>query len=101
MRRAAPQRENAFYISDNTIIVTIPINKELLEKVNTTSIYLNDNELLVLQEMKRNNKITTSELVINLEISKGYVEKIIRKLKKEGYIIRKGSNKTGYWEILK
>lgn len=57
--------------------------------------------MLVLQEMKNNNKITTSELADTLKISEGYVEKIIRKLKNEGYIRREGSNKTGYWKILK
>jgi len=94
--------ENAFYISDNTIIVTIPINKELLEKVEDGElIILNNNELMVLEEMKKNNKITTKELVNTLKISEGYVEKIIRKLKSEGYISREGSNKTGYWKILK
>lgn len=94
--------ENAFYISDNTIIVTIPINKELLEKVEDEElIILNNNELMVLEEMKKNNKITTKELVNTLKISEGYVEKIIRKLKSERYISREGSNKTGYWKILK
>jgi len=86
----------------DTIIVTIPINKELLEKVEDGElIILNNNELMVLEEMKKNNKITTKELVNTLKISEGYVEKIIRKLKSEGYISREGSNKTGYWKILK
>lgn len=94
--------EDAFYISNNTIIVTIPMNKELLEKINDF-VYdnLNEKELNVLNEMKINNKITTSELVEKMKISEGYVEKIIRKLKQEGYIERVGSNKNGHWKVLK
>ena len=53
------------------------------------------------KKMKNNNKITTIELANTLKISEGYVEKIIRKLKNEGYISREGSNKTGYWKVLK
>ena len=94
--------KKAFYISENTIIVTIPINKELLETIDIDAYFdLNEKELLVLTRMKGNNKITTNELKNNLQISESYVEKIIKKLKKEGFIKREGSNKTGYWKILK
>ncbi len=94
--------KDAFYISENTIIVTIPVNRELLER-ESEGMYsnLNENELKVLKEMKSNNKITTIELMERLKISEGYVEKIIRKLKQENYIDREGSNKSGSWKILK
>ncbi len=93
--------KDAFYISDNTIIVTIPINKELLENNNSNNDYteLNDNEKKVLDKMKNNSRITISELVDEVNISESYVEKIIRKLKKEDYIYRVGSNKSGFWGI--
>lgn len=94
--------KDAFYISDNTIIVTIPINKELLENDNNNDYTeLNDNEKKVLDKMKNNSRITISELVDEVNISESYVEKIIRKLKKEDYIYRVGLNKSGFWGVYK
>ena len=93
--------KDAFYISDNTIIVTIPINKELLEKEETNYYELNMSESKVLDEIRNNSKITTNELANKLNLSEPYIEKIIKKLKQEEYIERVGSNKTGYWRIIK
>ena len=41
--------KDAFYISEHTIIVTIPLNKELLENVDKTTenIELNDAEIKI------------------------------------------------------
>ena len=51
--------------------------------------------------MENNPNITTYKLMQVIGISKGYVEKIIRKLKQKKYIERVGSNKTGHWKVLK
>ena len=34
-------------------------------------------------------------------IALGTVKRVIEKLKEKGYIKREGSNKTGYWKLLK
>lgn len=93
--------KDAFYISDSTVIVTIPMNKELLEKEETNYYELNMSESKVLDEIKNNSKITANELANKLNFSEPYIEKIIKKLKQEEYIERVGSNKTGYWKIVK
>lgn len=92
--------KDAFYISDNTIIVTIPINKELLEKdIQIIDYELSEIELKVLEEIKKKENITFNEIANSLEISYKYVEKIVAKLKEKDIIERIGSNKTGYWKV--
>lgn len=97
--------KEAFYISDHTIIVTIPINKKLLENIDTqnTNEYfdLSSYEIKVLNCIKENYKITTSAISSITELSESYSAKIIRNLKAKGYIERIGSKKSGYWMILK
>ena len=108
--------EEAFYISDNTIIVTIPINKELLETIdnkndsfdlselkNNENVYseLSDTELKVYNCIKENNTITMSELSNKIDVSDRQIKRIVKKLKDNGFIIREGSNKTGIWKVIK
>ena len=94
--------KEAFYISDNTIIVTIPINKTLLEaQDNDLYIKLKDIEKKVMLEIKENEKITMEMLSSKIGVSERYIEKIIKRLKEEKYLERIGSNKNGYWKILK
>lgn len=94
--------KEAFYISDNTIIVTIPINKTLLEtQDNDLYIKLKDIEKKVMLEIKENEKITMEMLSNKVGVSERYIEKIIKSLKEKRYLERIGSNKNGYWKILK
>ena len=96
--------KDAFYISDNTIIVTIPINKELLEKneyENNINYELSNMEIMVLELIKENTRITRDQLSKKLKVTVRHIARIMDKLKEEKYIERVGSNKTGYWRILK
>lgn len=97
--------KEAFYISDHTIIVTIPINKKLLENIdvqNTNEYFdLNPYEIKVFNCVKENCKITVSAISSMTGLSESYSTKIIRNLKIKGYIERIGSRKTGYWKIIK
>lgn len=95
--------KKAFYISEHTIIVKIPIDKTLLEDVQTNNDYddLNISEKKVLSYLKENNKYTQKDLVNLTELSRAYLNKIINSLKNKCYIERVGSDKKGYWKILK
>lgn len=95
--------KNAFYISEHTVIVTIPLNKELLENVGNTSINfeLNEAETKILELIKINPSYKTTDFIKITEYSEAYINKIIRSLKDKKYITRIGSNKNGYWDILK
>lgn len=91
--------KEAFYISNNTIIVTIPINKKPLEQ-NTNIDILNETDKKILNEIKKNPNSTKSLIAQNCNLSESSVEKIIRKLRNNNLIERIGSNKTGSWKII-
>ena len=55
----------------------------------------------ILGYMQENKNITIAELSQKLGISTRAVEKHISKLKQQGKIKRIGSDKGGYWEIIK
>lgn len=95
--------KEAFYISEHTVIVTIPLNKELLEDVERISVNLelNEAEIKVLELIKNNPSYKTTDFVRITDYSEGYINKIIRSLKDKEYIKRVGSNKNGYWNILR
>ena len=91
-----------FYISDNTIIVTIPINKELLEKVDKPNyeIELSETEQKVYNCISENENITISELSDKVSIGDRQVMRVLNSLKDKNIIKREGSNKNGVWKII-
>ena len=96
--------KNAFYISEHTIIVTIPLNKRLLEEPqNTKTMYidLNESEEKILSLIKNDVTYKTKDLMEISHFSEPYINKIMRSLKEKRYIERIGANKNGYWKILK
>ena len=99
--------KDAFYISEHTIIVTIPLNKEFLESIDKTAENILENTLVevdidnYLKLIKSNPTYKTTDFIRLTEYSEVYINKIIRSLKDKEYIRRVGSNKSGYWEILK
>lgn len=58
-----------------------------------------DDELIVINAIKDNEKITTTELAKILGKSRQAVQLIINNLKATGVVERIGSNKTGFWKI--
>ena len=57
-----------------------------------------EQELLAI--LKENPKITIAKLTEETGLSKKQIENSFTKLKKKGYLIRKGSNKTGSWIVV-
>ncbi|MCM1306934.1 MAG: winged helix-turn-helix transcriptional regulator, partial [Firmicutes bacterium] len=55
----------------------------------------------VLDLITKSNNITTQELSVQLGISTRMVATHVKALKELGVIRRIGSDKTGYWEVLK
>lgn len=56
-------------------------------------------ELQVLNLLKKNGSLTRKQLCEKTGLSDGGIKKIIASLKEVGWIVRIGSNKTGYWEV--
>lgn len=52
-------------------------------------------------EVRNNPNITKMRLTEILKLGKTTIDKGIAVLKKYGYIERIGSNKSGYWKVLK
>ncbi len=50
--------------------------------------------------MRNNPNITTAQLRIILECAESTVENNIAYLRKNGYIERVSSRKTGYWKVI-
>lgn len=59
------------------------------------------NRSQIIKEIRNNPNITTVQLANILCISETAVDNNLKYLKEHGYTRRNGSNKTGYWEVLK
>ena len=92
-----------FKISKETIRIFIPIDRTPIDSVEEIKKYsiLNETEQKLIDTLIENPNITTKELVDKLKVSEPYINKLFRSLKDKGYLERVGSNKTGYWTILK
>ncbi len=95
--------KNAFYISEHTVIVTIPLNKKLLDNIKDENIFvdLSEAENKILSLIKNNNEYKTSDLIRLTNYSESYINKILRLLKEKEYIKHVGANKNGHWNVLK
>ena len=101
--------KEVFEISDNYIKVVIPFNKEVLENhgaLNGALSGANKSDLTELENkvyeaVKINQNLTAKEISENLMIPFRSVQRYLSTLKEKGFIVREGSNKTGYWKIIK
>ena len=61
---------------------------------------LNDTQKKILNLLSDNMRLSATKMAEQLRISSRSVEKNIRKLKEYGILIRHGSPKNGYWEVI-
>lgn len=105
--------KDAFSFRENSIVVKIPFNRihmvgnkvgnKVGDKVGDTDTKqrLSPRRQHILSEMRDNPNITIAGLASILSISTTAIENHIGFLRANGYIERVGSNKTGYWKVLK
>lgn len=110
--------KEAFDIHDSYVNVIIPFNKKIIdtleinnnedneenikEKVKAKdSKGLNNNEKRVLMVLVDNPSIPYQELVDDLNVSRRTISRIFESLINKEYIERVGTNKRGYWKVLK
>ena len=97
-----------FYFGSDYIKVSIKYNRvvahksskseqESEQKVNKSQLNMNR----IVSEMRNNPNITTMELITIIGLKKTSIQKYIRILENDGIIKHMGSNKNGYWEVLK
>jgi len=86
------------------ILIKIPFNwiNVVGNKVgNKVKKELSNNRITIIKEIRNNPNITTVQLAKILCLSETSIDNNLKYLKENGYIKRNGSNKTGYWEVLK
>ena len=99
--------KSVFDIRDNSILVTIlfkRINKvgdKVGNKVGNKSktVRLNTTQIKVLSEIRDNPNVTAQQLMNIIGLGKTAIQNNVSYLRKNGYIDRIGSNKTGYWKV--
>lgn len=62
---------------------------------------LNETQNKVLQLIKENSRITQKEMMDSLNVARATITRTISYLKENGYIDRIGSDRDGYWRLLK
>jgi ATP-dependent DNA helicase RecG len=78
------------------------LNEPLNEPLNDIiKIELSEIERVVLSKIKIKNSITKKEISKQIEWSEASVKRAMDSLKEKGILERKGSKKTGYWQINK
>ena len=93
-------------IEKNRILVTIPFKKLEVNNFKLVSNKVinkvsNKTENKIVELIRDNPNITIQQIMIKTKLSEPGVKKNLKRLKEKGIIIRVGSNKTGYWEIIK
>ena len=93
-------------IEKNRITITIPFNRIGVNAFNIVSdkVYnkvTNKTEDMMLDLIRDNPNITISQFVIKTNLSEPGIKKNLKKLKDKNLIRRVGSNKNGYWEIIR
>lgn len=100
---------NAYEFRENSIVVTIPFNwinahekdENHESEMPAKKADLNNTESRVLSEIRNNPNITKEQISNLIGKGKTTVDKAVTILKEKGYIERQGSNKKGFWKILK
>lgn len=96
--------EKAYTFSKNMITVTIPFNKNVLLKDQNVGINvgikMSDTEQRVIECIKQDNKLSAEAIAIKIGVTERTVSRTLKKLKEKQFIMRIGSNKTGFWKII-
>lgn len=62
---------------------------------------ISKDEIVILNLLKYNHRAIKNEIIIKTNFSSRKIDRLIKNLKSKGLIKRIGSNKTGYWDVLK
>ena len=100
--------KEAFEFRQNSIVVKIPFNwiNVMGDKAGNkagNNIYdeLSSAEKKIISCMKKDPHVTKAELTKLVGLGKTSIDNYVSRLRHKGIIERVGSNKTGYWKVLK
>lgn len=63
--------------------------------------FLSTNQISILKEIQKNNKITQHELAETIGINEKNIRNNIKKIKEMGLLVRIGNTRNGYWKVVK
>jgi ATP-dependent DNA helicase RecG len=96
-----------FYFDNNYFKVIIynanyKIEDDIYDKNSTvnSTVKLSKTELAVVELIKDEPTITIESIATKLNKTESTIKKAIKNLKDNNFIVREGSDKTGYWKIL-
>lgn len=90
---SAEHRQNISDISVN--------DGDVGENVGEKSVNDGDVKASVLRMITDNKKASASEIAKTLSVTQRTIERYIRELREEGRLVRHGSARGGYWEVVK
>lgn len=100
--------KEVFKINDNHIIVTIPFDKQVMESINVganvgqnVDVNINDTERKIIEMLINDPTLTAEKISMKIKKSKRTAERYLKALQEKGIILRTGSDKKGYWKIIK
>ncbi len=100
----------AFEIQDSYILITIPFDREVMEKMyeninldinKNLNINLNSTEKQILSLLLENSNITVEDMAQDIQVTKRTIERTLKKLQEKGFLARSGSKKSGKWIVIK
>ena len=91
--------KDIFKMSDNFLEISFPFNSDFYREGSQKSSQKSSQKIIEL--ISENKFITTEDMANHIGISRRAISKQIAKLKKEGVIERIGSDKGGYWYLVK
>jgi ATP-dependent DNA helicase RecG len=66
----------------------------------THKTHLGKSALKILEMTYYNQHVTISEMATKIKLSERAVEKNIQNLKEKGFLVRLGSERSGYWKVV-
>jgi ATP-dependent DNA helicase RecG len=85
------------------VIQNVPINESNVPinvPINELNVPINDTSLQVLRIIAANPEFSLDEIAEKIGRTRKTVQRVVRDLKKNGYVKRIGSRKTGHWEVV-
>lgn len=95
-----------FKITNNYILVSLPFDRTILEKVRNVrlnvglNVRLSDTQKGMIDLLKDNPKLNAQEIAVLLSKSKKTIERNFIELQKNNIIERAGSKRDGYWIVI-
>lgn len=98
--------KDVFDIEPNHIIISIPFDKDILERfkrehTDIINFDLNELEKLILEQLSLDPTTTAQKIALKLKKSRRTIERYLKSLQAKDYIERVGTIRNGYWKIIK